>query len=149
MERKGLSEIELIYKPSVKFSKQPKIISSQDAYDVMKKFWDENKISFVEQFKIALLNRANTVIGIVEISTGGITGTVADIRLIIAAAIKSNAVGIILAHNHPSGNCKPSQADIDLTKKIAGAAKLFDVQLLDHLIITDESYLSMAEEGLL
>lgn len=149
MGSKRLSEIELTYRPSLKFSEQPKITSSKDAYEVLKKSWDENKISFVEQFKIALLSRANAVIGIVEISTGGITGTVADVRLIIAAAIKSNAVALIIAHNHPSGNCKPSQADLDLTKKIVGASKLFDLELLDHLIITDESYLSMAEEGLL
>lgn len=149
MAKGKLAEIELSYKPSMKFTEQPKVITSRDAYQVLRMFWDDGKISFVEQFKIALLNRANYVIGVVEISSGGITGTVADTRHIIAAAIKSNSVAIIMAHNHPSGNCKPSQADIDLTQKVVGAAKLFDLRLLDHLILTAESYLSMADEGLL
>lgn len=149
MEKEKLAEIELTYRPSLKFKEQPKIVTSQDAYQVLIKFWDEGKINFIEQFRIALLNRANYVIGVIELSSGGITGTVADIRLIIAAAIKSNAVAIILAHNHPSGNLKPSQPDLDLTNKIAGAAKLFDLRLLDHLIVTEDSYLSMADQGLL
>lgn len=149
MEKEKLAEIELTYRPSVKFTEQPKIVTSKDAYQVLIKYWDEGKINFIEQFRIALLNRANYVIGVVELSTGGITGTIADIRLIIAAAIKSNAVAIILAHNHPSGNLKPSGPDLDLTSKIAGAAKLFDLRLLDHLIVTEDAYLSMADEGLL
>jgi len=149
MEKKKFSEIELTYKPSIKYSEQPKIICSADAYQLFKKIWDENTIGFIEQFKIALLTRSNGVIGIVEISSGGITGTVADIRLIMAAAIKSNAVGILLSHNHPSGNCKSSQADIELTKKISEAARVFDLNVLDHIILTQESYLSMADEGVL
>ena len=80
-------------------------------------------------------------------STGGVSGTVADPKLIFAAAIKANACGIILAHNHPSGNLHPSQADIDLTKKMKEGGKLLEIQLLDHVIVTTEGYSSLADEG--
>ena len=91
-----------------------------------------------------LLNRANKVLGIFEVSSGGSTGTVADPKLVFAAAIKANACGIILAHNHPSGNLQPSQADIDLTKKMKEGGKLLEIQILDHVIITTEGYYSFA-----
>ena len=84
-----------------------------------------------------------------EVSSGGITGTVADPRLILAAAIKSLAVAIVLAHNHPSGNLKPSQADEQLTAKIKEAAKYHDINVLDHIIVTPDAYYSFADEGLL
>ena len=113
-----VSEIELTYKPKIKASQRPKIGASKDAYDIFLQSWDTNKIEFVEQFKILLMNRANKVLGLFEVSTGGVTGTVADPRLIFAAALKANACAIILAHNHPSGNLKPSKADEDLTWKI-------------------------------
>jgi DNA repair protein RadC len=102
-----------------------------------------------EEFKVLLLNRGNKVIGIYEASAGGLTGTVADPRLILAAAIKSLAVSIILSHNHPSGNLKPSRADEELTQKIKVAANYHDIKVIDHIIITSEAYYSFAEEGLL
>src|ERR1044071_4267502 len=98
-----VSEIELVYKSKVKASERPQITSSKSAYEVLLRGWDENKIEFVEQFKVLLLNRANRVLGFYEVSTGGISGTVADARVIFAAALKANAVSIALAHNHPSG----------------------------------------------
>lgn len=94
-----------------------------------------------------LLNRANKVLGIYEVSTGGISGTVADIRPIFAAAIKCNASSIILAHNHPSSNTKPSEADIQLTRRIKEAGKLPEVKVIDHIIVTVENYFSFADEG--
>lgn len=109
-----VAEIELVYKTKVKVSERPQIKTSLDAYTVLKQSWNENKIEFVEQFKVMLLNRANKVLGIYEVSTGVISGTVADIRLIFAAAIKSNASAIVLAHNHPSSNTNPSEADYSL-----------------------------------
>ncbi len=142
-----VSEIELVYKTKVKASERPQIKTSSDAYEIFKQSWDENKIEFVEQFKVMLLNRANKVLGIYEVSTGGISGTVADIRLIFAAAIKTNSSSLILAHNHPSSNTKPSDADIQLTRKIIEAGKLMDIKVLDHQIITTESYHSFADEG--
>lgn len=107
----AVAEIELIYKSKIKASDRPKINSSRDAYDILLNSWDENKIGFVEQFKILLMNRGNKVLGVYEVSTGGVTGTVADPRLIFAAALKANACAIILAHNHPSSNLTPSNAD--------------------------------------
>ena len=111
--------------------------------------WEDDKIDFIEQFKVVLLNRSNMVIGVVNVSSGGVTGTVADPKVILAAAIKSNSVNIVLAHNHPSGNTNPSTADEELTYKIKEAAKFHDLKVLDHLIITREDYYSFADEGLM
>jgi len=145
----GVSEIELVYKSKVKYSQQPKIKTSKDIYRVLIKVWEDDKIDFIEQFKAVLLNRSNMVIGVVNVSSGGVTGTVADPKVILAAAIKSNSVNIVLAHNHPSGNTKPSAADEELTNKIKEAAKFHDLKVLDHLIITRETYYSFADEGLM
>jgi DNA repair protein RadC len=144
-----VAEVELIYKSKVRPSDRPLIISSKNCYDLLLQTWDENKIDFVEQFKVLLLNRCNRVLGILELSTGGITGTVADTRLIMTAALKANAVSIILSHNHPSGNLKPSRPDEELTRKIKEAGKFLDIQVLDHVIVTSEGYYSFADEGLL
>jgi DNA repair protein RadC len=144
-----VAEIQLIYKSNVKPSLRPRISGSMDAYNVLLDGWDGNKLDLIEQFKVLLINRANKVLGIFEVSTGGIAGTVADPKLIFVAAIKGAATGIILAHNHPSGNLTPSQADIDLTRKIKEAGKLLEIQVLDHLILTSEKYYSFADEGIL
>lgn len=144
-----VAEIQLSYKSNIKPSQRPKINSSRDAHIVLQETWDETKIELVEQFKVMLTNRANKVLGIFEVSTGGISGTVADPKLIFAAAIKAAASGIILSHNHPSGNLQPSQADIDLTRKIREAGRFLEIQLLDHIIITTEGYYSFADEGLI
>lgn len=144
-----VAEIQLTYKSTVKPSLRLKINSSRDAYNILHKNWDASKIEFVEQFKVILTNRANKVLGIFEVSTGGVSGTVADPKLIFAAAIKANACGIILSHNHPSGNLKPSQADIDLTKKMKEGSRLLEIQLLDHVIVTTEGYYSFADEGMI
>jgi DNA repair protein RadC len=106
-------------------------------------------MELVEQFKVMLTNRANKVLGICEVSTGGVSGTVADPKVVFAAAIKAGASGFILAHNHPSGNLNASQADIGLTRKMREGGKLLEIQLLDHIIMTSEGYFSFADEGLL
>jgi DNA repair protein RadC len=113
-----VAEVELIYKSKVKASKRPAISSSKDAFNLLLKAWDENKIDFVEQFNVLFLNRANKVLGIYDVSTGGVSGTVADPRVIFVAALKANCCGIIISHNHPSGNLKPSRQDEELTAKI-------------------------------
>ena len=143
----NVAEVELIYKSRVKASRRPKIVSSKDAYNVLLKAWDENKIEFVEQFKVMFLNRANNVLGIYDVSTGGISGTVADPRVIFVAALKANACGIIISHNHPSGNLKPSKQDEELTQKLKQAGQLLDIKLMDHLVVTTEGYYSFADEG--
>lgn len=145
----GVTEIELTYKSKVKASSRRKINSSKDAADIFIETWDKGKIELVEQFKVLLLNRANRVLGILELSSGGLTGTIADPRLIFVAALKAGAVAIAISHNHPSSNLKPSQADEELTQKIKHAGLLLDIRLLDHIIVTNEGYFSFADEGLI
>ena len=143
-----VSEVELIYRSKIKASQRPKICRSREAYELLLKHWDQDKIELMEQFKVIFLNRGNRVMGIYDTSTGGVTGTVADPRLIFTAALKLNASILILAHNHPSGNLNPSEADKSITTKIAAAAKFLDLQVNDHIIVTTESYFSFADEGL-
>jgi DNA repair protein RadC len=146
---KMVAEVELVYKTKVKPSERPLVKTAKDCYEILRQTWDENKIEFVEQFKVVLLNRAQRVLGIYELSTGGVTGTVADPKLVFTAALKANACNIILSHNHPSGNLKPSRADEELTKKIATAGMYLDIKVIDHIIVTSEGYYSFANEGLL
>lgn len=128
-------------------SKLPKIVSSKDAYDLVSPGWEE--MNYRERFKVMFLNRGNKVIGIREISAGGLTGTVIDVRNILQAALGVNASSMILMHNHPSGTLQASDADIRITRKIKDAATIMDISVLDHLIFTEEKYLSFADEGLL
>jgi DNA repair protein RadC len=144
-----VAEVELIYKSKVKASNRPQITSAKGAYEVLLKAWDENKIEFVEQFKVMFLNKANKVLGMYDVSIGGISGTVADPRVIFVAALKANACAIIISHNHPSGNLKPSRQDEELTQKIKQGGQLLDIRLLDHVIISTEGFYSFADEGLL
>lgn len=128
---------------------QPKISPSQirsshDAYVNLRPHLEDLDH---EEFFVMLLSRANKVIKIKRISSGGISGTVVDARLILKPAIESQASGIILAHNHPSGQLKPSSADLSLTKKIQSAAKTMDMSILDHLIIGHREFVSFADEG--
>lgn len=109
--------------------------------------WDTNLIEIQEQFKVILLNRASKVLGLLNLSTGGKTGTVADPGLILAAAIKAGATRVLVSHNHPAGTLKPSHADLILTQKLKTAAAYHDIQLADHIIVTSEGFYSMADEG--
>lgn len=144
-----VAEVELVYKSKVKASERPGIASSKDAYDILVAIWDEGKMDLVEQFKVLFLNRANKVLCIYNLSSGGITGTVADPRLIYSAALKVNAVSLVLCHNHPSGALRPSRQDEELTQKIKGVGAFLDMKVLDHLIVSSEGYYSFADEGLL
>ena len=110
--------------------------------------WDQDTIEHIEEFKLMLMTRSNKVLGIASVSKGGISGTVTDVRVILQYAIKANASGIIICHNHPSGNMQPSESDMKITQKIKESGNLMDIQLLDHLIIVpEEKYYSMADEG--
>lgn len=144
-----VSEVELVYKSKVKPSQRLRIKKSSDVQELLRQIWDENKIELMEQFKVILLNRNNRVLGFFEASSGGVSGTVADPKLIFMAALKMNACALIIAHNHPSGNKLPSEADKSLTLKIKEGAKLLDMSLLDHIIVTTEECFSFADEGLL
>lgn len=125
---------------------KPKISSSKDAFDLIQ--GDLMDLPH-EEFWVLLLNRMNQVVKKKRISEGGVTGTVADPKIIYKLALEDLATGVIVAHNHPSGNLKPSQSDIDLTRKLKEAGKFLEVQLLDHLIIANRNYFSFADEGLI
>jgi len=150
MEQKEIfkvAEVQLSYKPHFKAQERPQISSSEQAYQVLIGNWDINLISFIEQAKMILLNRNNRVLGIVNLSTGGSASTVIDSRILFSIALKATATGIILCHNHPSGNLKPSPEDVRITERIKHGGKLLEIEVHDHLIISGHGYLSMAEEG--
>ena len=145
-----VNETSLKYLGNMRIKESPKISSSHDAFEKFYYQWNLNHIAMQECFKLMLLNNGNRVKGIVEISTGGITGTLVDLRIVFAVALKSLTTAIIVAHNHPSGTLLPSHNDKALTRKIKEAGLLLDIKLLDHLIITPEGkYFSFADEGLL
>lgn len=143
----NVAEIKISYSHKVKPSELPKITSSIDASELLKQSWDKDSIELFETFKCIYLNRANRVLGIVDISTGGLTGALVDPARIFSGAIVANAHGILLCHNHPSGNLKPSEADKRITERIKSGGSLLGISVLDHLIITSESYYSMADNS--
>ncbi len=146
MER--ANEIKISYKNNGSLKSQLKISLSRDANKIIMDSWAKDSIELYESFKVIFLNNANIVKGICTLSNGGITGTMVDIRLIFATALKTLSTAIILTHNHPSGVIIPSEADIQLTKKIVKAGKLLDIQVLDHIIITPHgSFYSFSDEG--
>lgn len=147
--RLRVAEIQLSYKTNLKPSERPQITSSRECYNLLLSTWEESRLEFVEEFKVLLLNRAQRVLGLVEISRGCNTGTVVDPKLVFVAAIKANACSVIVSHNHPSGNVQPSQADRDLTRKLRDGGKLLEVTVLDHIVLSKEGYFSFADEGLL
>ncbi len=140
-----VGEVELTYKSTTK--KRNKIHCSKDAYKVLLPTYKEGTICYKEYFKVLFLNQANQVLGYTLIAEGGLTTTDADVRVILQAALLTNSVTLILAHNHPSGNLKPSQEDMKLTKQVKDAAQLMRIRILDHLILTDVGYYSFADEG--
>jgi DNA repair protein RadC len=144
-----VAEVELIYKSKVPPSQRRKITCSIDAKEVFMENWNPDTLQYFEEFKVLLLNRSNAVLGILAASKGGVSGTVTDIRIILTAALKSNSSGFIICHNHPSGNLNPSESDSKITQKLKEAGNIMDIQLLDHLIISNEGYYSFADQGLL
>jgi len=144
-----VAEVELIYRSKVPPSQRRRITCSKDARDVFTENWNPDTIGYYEEFKVLLLNRSNAVLGILSASRGGISGTVTDVRIILQAALKSNASGLIVCHNHPSGNLNPSESDTKITHKLRDAGNLMDIQLLDHIIINGEDYYSFADNGLI
>lgn len=143
-----IPQVSLKYSVNVPVNDLVKVSDSKDVQELLRASWDNDIIEHHEQFKIMLLNRANKVLGIIVLSEGGTNGTVVDIKILCQYAILSHCSSIVIAHSHPSGNIKPSDADIAITAKIKSALQLFDISLLDALIITTESYYSFADEGL-
>ena len=144
-----IAEVQVTYKRNVPADQLIHISNSEDIYKVMISTWDMNTLTYFEEMKVVLLNRANRILGIYPLSKGGTSGTVCDPKIVFSVALKAAASSIILAHNHPSGNLKPSNADLTLTKKLKSAGDMLDLPILDHLIVTDTHYFSFADEGLL
>ena len=135
---------------SLKYTKtdiqKTQIKSSQNSVDVIRKFYFDD-ISIYESFFILLLNRANNTTGFAKISQGGTAGTYVDIKIIAKYAVESLSSAVIICHNHPSGNKQPSDADLNITRKIKDALLLLDIQLIDHIIITENDFYSFADNG--
>ncbi|HVI44575.1 MAG TPA: JAB domain-containing protein [Chitinophaga sp.] len=143
----SVTEIQLSYLPGD--SPCLTIHKSADAYAVFKCNWDPGTICLQESFKMLLLNNANQVLGLIHHTTGSVNRCVVDIRVLAAAALKANAVKVIIAHNHPGQNANPSSQDLVLCRKIREAFALLDLELADNLVITRDAYYSFADKGLL
>jgi DNA repair protein RadC len=144
----ALAEVKVSYKCNLK--EVVKITNSTDAFKLLYQLFDTDTIDLKEEFFLLLLNRANCALGWFKLSSGGTSYTAVDVKIIFILALLTNACNIILCHNHPSKNLKPSEMDISLTKKVKEAGKLLDITVLDHLIITsDGTYFDFADEGLL
>ena len=142
-----ISEVQVSYDPNI--LRKLHLENSRKSFELMLDQWQHNTIEMQEEVKVILLNRTNKVLGIYSLAKGGITACVVDVRIILSVALKTLATGIIMVHNHPSGNLKPSQDDLNITKKLKEACNILDIALLDHLIITKDDYFRFADEGLL
>ena len=142
-----IAEVQISYSSHVKAKDRMKVTGSKDAADAFRIFWPAYE--HIEFSYLLMLNRQNQILGYHQLSKGGMTGAVVDVRVIFQIALKSSSTSIILAHNHPSGNLDVSDADRKITNQIKQAGVILDIPLLDHLILTTDSYLSMADEGLL
>ncbi len=142
-------KIKVKFDKNLTTSQLVKISSSLDAVEVFREIFNKDTFNWHEEMILLCLNNSNKVVGFYKISSGGITGTVVDVRMIFTIALKTLATSIMVAHNHPSGQLTPSESDKQITKKLKNAGDFLDIKLLDHLILTDTAYLSFADEGLL
>lgn len=140
---------EIIVKYKTKNGDKFRVANSYDLYTLSLKNWNLNIIELQEVVKVVLLNNSNEAIGIYELSKGGITSSIVDIRIMMSVVLKSLATNIALIHNHPSGKLMPSESDKNLTQKVNLACSYFDIKLIDHLIITKNGYFSFADEHIL
>ena len=149
-EQFTVTEVTTNYKPAFKIAYRPKILNPNDLhymimqYEPMKEF-----VHYKEIFMAIYVNQNSNILSIQKIGEGGLTATSVDVRIIMQSALLQCATGIFLVHNHPSGQLRPSQADKTLTQQIKQAAQLFNIEILDHLIITEDKYYSMFEEDVL
>jgi DNA repair protein RadC len=144
-----LAEVEVSYKSKIKPADRPKLNSSKSTAEYLRSVWNDDRIEHIEEFFIILMNRSTEVIGWCKVSMGGVAGTVCDPKVIFQLALGTNASGIILAHNHPSGSTKPSEQDVACTKALVSAGKVLDIKVFDHIILTAESYFSFGDEGII
>lgn len=138
-----INEIQIKY--SNQQSLRIKLNQSKEVYEMIKKSWNMDTIEIQEEFKVLLLNRYNELLGIYPLSKGGGSGTIVDAKLVYSVALKANASNIIFIHNHPSGNVKPSESDITLTEKLKKGGELLDIMVIDHIIISKDTYYSLAD----
>jgi DNA repair protein RadC len=143
-----VAEIQIIYKSKVKACNRVLVKKAQDAEPLFRTYY-KDIMEYREAMYVMYINRGNFAIGIKLLSYGGTSGTVCDAKLIMQGALKVNAHAFILCHNHPSGQLKPSENDITLTEKIKKLGKLMDLEILDHLILTEDSFYSFADSGLM
>jgi DNA repair protein RadC len=145
-----IQEMEVVYLPTKMQIDKEAILSSSEAYKLLKNLFNPNTVSYQEECLVLYLNHASKLLGAQKLSKGGINSTIVDIRIILATALKSLSTGIILAHNHPSGKLVPSEADKKITKQLSEASNFMDIKLIDHLIIgPEEGYYSFVDEGML
>ena len=141
-----LAEIQVNYIPKLKASEMVAVTTSKDAIECFRHIWSD-KMNYIEECILLLLNRSGRALGYCHLSKGGTHGTVVDAKVIFQVALKTNASSMILCHNHPSQNLKPSDSDRALTRQITEAGKFLNLPLLDHLIITQDGFYSFADEG--
>lgn len=145
-----VAEVEVSYRPRINPSRLPKCDNSQKLFEQFWQSWDLARINFQEHFNVIFLNHTNRALGFYPVFKGSMASVQVDVRLIFSAALKANASRIAIAHNHPSGDLVPSDADKNVTRRIRDIAALLEIKLLDHLIITSEGrYYSFSDEGLL
>lgn len=144
-----MSEIEVHYKNKISVSQRRKVKTSFEIERLFREIFNPNKLDHIEEMVVLCLSRGLQVLGWAKVSTGGLTQTLCDARVIFQIALVANASSIVLCHNHPSGDLKPSPHDIERTKEIKKARELLQIQLIDHIIITSDSYYSFADEKML
>ena len=151
IEPSFVTELSVVYRQKKSAKQLPNIVTSSDAFVHIIDGFDFNTIGCQEQFVVMYLNPANCVLGIYRASVGGITSTVADIRIILSVALKTLSTAMVVAHSHPSGSLKPSRQDIDITNRLKEAGKFMEIKVLDHLIVepSRQEFFSFADEGLM
>ena len=142
-----VAEVELSYKNRVPYKDRKKVLTSEDAYNLLVNNHDDDTIDYTETFKVLYLNQASQVVGCFTLSQGGITSTCVDVRNVMQGALLTNAIAMVLAHNHPSGNIRPSREDDRITNQITKAGELLNIRVLDHIIFTREQFYSYNDEG--
>ena len=142
-----VAEVELSYKNRVPYKDRKKVLTSEDAYNLLVNNHDDDTIDYTKTFKVLYLNQASQVVGCFTLSQGGITSTCVDVRNVMQGALLTNAIAMVLAHNHPSGNTRPSREDDRITNQITKAGELLNIRVLDHIIFTREQFYSYNDEG--
>lgn len=142
----SIAQVELHYRHNLLPTDMPQIRTPVDAFQLLLQEWDKNAIDYTEHAKLMLLSRSNRVLGVSELSRGGTSGTVVDTKVVLTTALLANAQGIILAHNHPSGNVMPSQYDRNVTAQLNLAATYMGIWFADHLIICRDEFYSFSQE---